>query len=394
MSSESFYIDLPCVDNFSDVANPSIYTELPDDWLVAVSDVKDSTRAIQQGGYKKVNLLGASSIIAILNLNKSFSLPFIFGGDGASICIPGSLLQQTRQSLVATKLMAKDVYGIELRVGIVPLSYIKEQGFNVMVARCRLSDTHSQAAFTGGGLQFSEECIKETVSGKLFCLHEGDAEPIADFSGLECRWMNVPSVHGEVLTLIVQAMGPSVKKKNETYSRLIEKVENIFGTDAAMSPVRAVDLSMSLSERQLSGESNIRSYGKGTLFRIWYWFTIRYRILLGSILMRMKWKTKQTNWGDYKNRLVANTDFKKFDDKLRQVISCSVGQRKLLQTYLENKFRAGELVYGLHTAPNALVTCLIYNYHADHIHLVDSDNGGYAVAAARLKEQLKEIGIR
>jgi hypothetical protein len=66
----------------------------------------------------------------------------------------------------------------------------------------------------------------------------------------------------------------------------------------------------------------------------------------------------------------------------------------LLQTYLENQFRAGELVYGLHTAPNALVTCLIFNYHADHIHLVDSDNGGYAVAAARLKEQLKQSGPR
>jgi hypothetical protein len=80
MSTETFYLDLPVIDNFIDVSKPEIYTGLPDDWQVVVTDVKDSTKAIEKGRYKEVNLLGASSIIAMLNLMKSFSLPFVFGG--------------------------------------------------------------------------------------------------------------------------------------------------------------------------------------------------------------------------------------------------------------------------------------------------------------------------
>ena len=388
MNTESFYLDLPVVDNFADVSIPRIYTELPDDWHIAVSDVKNSTGAIQKGNYREVNLLGASSIIALLNLNKSFSLPFIFGGDGATICVPESLLQQTRQSLLATKLMAKDMYGIDLRVGVIPLRYIRKKGYDVLVARCRLSETFYQAVFTGGGLQFAEECIKDPPVGNHFNLHEGDAEPVADFSGLECRWKNVPSIHGEVLTLIVQAIGKSTKKNNETYRNVIKQIEKIFGNDATCCPVREEDLSMSMSGSHLSGESRIRSYDKGTLYRAWYWIRIRYGVLLGKLFMRMKLKTRDTNWADYKSRLVANTDFKKFDDKLRQVISCTPEQRYRLQTYLEKKFSTGELVYGMHAASSALVTCLIFNYHTEHIHLVDADNGGYAVAAAQLKERL------
>jgi len=394
ISSESFYIDLPVVDNFADISNPDIYTEVPDDWHVAVSDVKDSTGTIQRGGYREVNLLGASSIIALLNLKKSFSLPFIFGGDGATVCIPESLLAQAKQSLLATKEMAKNAYGLELRVGIVPLRYIRQQGFDVTVARCRISETFFQAVFSGGGLQFAEECVKDILTGNQFRLDEGDAEPVADFSGLECRWKSIPSVHGDVVSLIVQAIGTSAKKNNETYRDVLEQIGKIYGNDAMCRPVREEDLSMSFSESQLSGESKIRSYAKGKMYRIGYWFKIRYGVLLGMLLMGMKQKTKSTDWGEYKNRLASNTDYKKFDDKLRQVISGTPQQREYLQAYLEKKFRSRELVYGMHVAASALVTCMIFNYHKDHIHLVDSDNGGYALAAAQLKVRLKSLGTK
>jgi hypothetical protein len=391
MSSETFYLDLPVIDNFVDVSNPEIYNGLPDDWHVVVTDVKDSTKAIEKGGYKVVNLLGASSIIAMLNLMKSFSLPFVFGGDGATICLPPSLVERAKRSLVATKQMATDVYGMDLRVGIVPLRHIRERGYDVLVARYRVSENFVQAVFSGGGLQFAEECIKDPVSGSNFRLEAGDAKPEADFSGLECRWQNVPGAHGEVVTLIVQAVGSDAEQKNKTYREVIRRISDIYGTDAMCRPVREQDLTMTLEERQLSGESNVRSYGKGVLYRLWYWFKIRYGVITGWYLMKMKMETKNVKWGEYKSQVAANTDYKKFDDKLRQVLSGTGEQRQQLSAFLEERFQRRELVYGIQVASTALVTCLIFNYNGAHVHLVDSDNGGYAVAATQMKKQLKQL---
>ncbi|MBI2429709.1 MAG: DUF3095 domain-containing protein [Ignavibacteriales bacterium] len=391
MSNDSFYQDLTPIQDFADISDPSLYTEMPDDWYVAVSDIKNSTELIRNGRYKEVNLVGASTIIAILNHKKNFSIPFIFGGDGACICIPHSLIEQTKESLLGTKKMAMDLYGMELRVGIVPIRYIRERGYNVMVAPCRLSQSFAQAAFSGGGIQFAEECLKNPATTAQFSLESSGAAPAADFSGLECRWKNVPSIHGEIVTLIVQSLGTTDEQKNKTYRDIIRQIGIVYGDDAKCHPLQEQLLTMSLQEKDLLGESGIRSYSKGRLYRIFYRLKIRYGVLLGKFLMWSGYTTKNLNWGTYKKRLIENTDFKKFDDKLRQVLSGSAEQRGRLTGYLETKFRERELVYGIHTASSALITCLLFNYNDEHIHLVDSDDGGYAIAAIQVKEKLARI---
>ena len=50
--------------------------------------------------------------------------------------------------------------------------------------------------------------------------------------------------------------------------------------------------------------------------------------------------------------------------------------------------RAGrdELVYGLHRADSALMTCLVFNLDKkEHIHFVDGNDGGFTCAAKNLK---------
>ena len=66
-SSESFFSGLPVFSDFMGVADKRNYYDASDDWLVVVSDIKGSTKAIENGRYKDVNILGASSIIAALN---------------------------------------------------------------------------------------------------------------------------------------------------------------------------------------------------------------------------------------------------------------------------------------------------------------------------------------
>jgi hypothetical protein len=171
---------------------------------------------------------------------------------------------------------------------------------------------------------------------------------------LECRWQNVPSPYGEVVTLIVQAVGDEPERKNGTYREVIRKISEIYGTDAMCRPVNENDLSMTLNERQLSGESKVRSYGKGMLYRLWYWFKIRCGVMTGWYLMKMKTETKNVKWGEYKSQVAANTDYKKFDDKLRQVLSGTSEQRQLLTAFLEEKFQWRDLVLVL---KNKVVLC-------------------------------------
>jgi hypothetical protein len=217
MSDASFFDSIPRLERFADIADPSLFTEMPDDWHVAVSDVRNSTELIRRGRYKEVNLVGASTIMALLNLQRSFSLPFVFGGDGASVCVPDSLVDETKQALRATRNMARELYGIDLRVGLIPIGFIRRSGHRVLVASCRLSPTFSQAVFSGGGLSFAEECLKDPELSQRFGVNDEGGRASADFTGLECRWQNVPSTNGEIVTVIVQAPGENARAQADVH---------------------------------------------------------------------------------------------------------------------------------------------------------------------------------
>jgi hypothetical protein len=64
------------------------YAPAPDDWLLAVTDVESSTRAVETGRYQFVNLIGAAGIAAVRNVCRGETIPFLFGGDGAVLLIP------------------------------------------------------------------------------------------------------------------------------------------------------------------------------------------------------------------------------------------------------------------------------------------------------------------
>ena len=85
MSSNQFYASIPAFDDFSGIADSDNYRLAPDDWHVIIADVKGSTRAIAEGRYKDVNMIGAACINAVLNISQKRSVPYVFGGDGATL---------------------------------------------------------------------------------------------------------------------------------------------------------------------------------------------------------------------------------------------------------------------------------------------------------------------
>src|SRR3954465_9181956 len=101
-----FYAPIePCAD-FDAVGSLEHFHRLPDDWLIVISDIRDSTPAISAGRYKDVNMIGAACIVAALNAVSDFEIPFVFGGDGATLALPQSLLPTILKALQRTRALA------------------------------------------------------------------------------------------------------------------------------------------------------------------------------------------------------------------------------------------------------------------------------------------------
>jgi hypothetical protein len=388
MTTENFYADLPVLKNFADITHSENFCSIPNDWAVIITDIVDSTKAIESGRYKDINLLGACSIIVILNIVGDLEIPFVFGGDGASILIPPRFIQEAELALLAVQKMAADEFDLVLRIGIVPIAAISSN-YEIKIAKLRISENYDQAILRGGGISYATNLIKDKATNGFYSPKNQSSNPIADFSGLECRWQDIPTRHEEILSLIVFVTAPSQSQVDNLYREVINQIDRIYGKGTECYPVVSANLQLAFGEKNLSSETRVFTASKNWLKRILYLWKIRLINLLGDVLMSLNIKTGAFNWGDYKQIVSESTDFKKFDDVLRMVISGTTQQRKKIIDYLEKKFQEGRLVYGFHISDRALMTCLVFERDGRQVHFVDGADGGYALAAKKMKERMK-----
>jgi hypothetical protein len=386
-SDLNFYQRLPVMDHFFGASDAARYHPLPDDWFIAVTDIVNSTDAIENEQYKSVNIIGASSIAGILNIVNQDTIPFVFGGDGATIAIPPDLYNSAQNVLASCRKIAGDAYGLDLRAALVPVSYIYEQDKEINVAKFRVSDHYTQALFTGNGVRFVEEVLKRTGDNRYLVKVLDDESSLASFSGLECRWKEVSIPNKEVVTLLV-SKNPATAEDDPIYSEALQKLQDIYGFDNATNPIATDSLRMYASWSKLMAETKLRTFGKNNWQRIKYLLIIQLKVMLGKIFMRFGYKSSQTDRSRYKTDMVINSDHRKFDDMLRIVISGSREQRLKMQSFLENKFEQARLGYGMHITNAAVITCMVFRYQHEHIHFVDGSNGGYVMASQQLKERM------
>jgi len=389
IDSSKFYINLPVVEDFFDASNHQNYHALPKDWHVAVTDIVNSTSAIQKGRYKVVNILGASPIVGILNSGKREEIPYTFAGDGSALCIPPSLLSDAKEVLGGARQIGKKEYDLDLRAAIYPITILRQQGYDVKVARYCASEFYTQAIFTGGGISHAEELLKEPGYDQYNVAPNANAETV-DFSGLECHWQEVEQKNKEVLTMLVKC-NPVTENQETIYGNVLKKLRDIFGFDDKTNPINVSDLSMHLSFSELMGEAKLRTFGKGWLQRLGYILRVQLQTIIGKVLMSLGYKTSSTDWSLYKPDIARNSDYRKFDDMLRVVISGSKSQRQELEEFLEQQYKQGNLAYGIHVTDAAMITCMVFDYHRDHVHFVDGKNGGYVSASKGLKKRMRNI---
>ncbi len=366
--------------SISEITEPHHYHDVPDDWYIAMTDVRGSTVAIANGKYKEVCAVAAASVAAQLNIMQEKDAPFVFGGDGASILIPPEALEASRAALAGTRKMAREQFSLELRAALVPVRDVIAAGHRIRIARLEVSSNFQQAIFNGGGMRHAENLMKDPQSGAQYLVPDS-VLPNADFHGVECRWNQIPSAREENVALMVMATGNSPDEENTVYQDVLAQIEAIYGDTVARHPIAVPNLKMTFKRRNLSVEGRIR-HQENFNFR-----TLR-RMMWGSLKARIAMWLNIGQWGTYKTMFYESTDHEKFDDTLRMIISGSKTQRQALTVYLDGQYQQGRLVYGLHTSRAALVTCIVYDYFGHQMHLVDGASGGYTLAAKAMKEQL------
>ena len=374
MNSKNFYQNLKSFADFLNITDDSYFTRVPDSWHVVITDVKNSTAAIESGRYKEVNTIGAAAIACINNCLNEEEVPYVFGGDGATILISSENLQTAAQHLSGLKRLAKERFELELRICQVPVSELYGKGARVEVARHELSHGKCVAVFRGGGLALAEELIKENPD--KYDIDTSTAQT-ASLKGLSCRWKPIPAKRGKIISLLLLS-----RKSDSIYTDFLEKLNEIYQGDlASANPIN-------LDKLEYYSVNECRRDEIRYQFKMGQFFGRFMEIILAVLIFKYKAPIFKT--ASYTAAMRSHSDYRKFDDMLRMVLDCSSKQVEQIENCLKELYKDEEIYYGLFESNSALMTCYVNSTKdGKHVHFVDGSDGGYAKAAIQLKEQIK-----
>ena len=377
--SDIFYGSIPVFRGFASLMDPALYSPLPDDWSIGIADIVQSTKAIAQARYKAVNMAGAAVIAAVTNALDGREFPFVFGGDGASFAISPADYERARDALAATAAWVQDDLDLVMRVALVPVAAVRAQGFELRVARFGPSPNLSYAMFSGGGLGWAEAAMKRGE----FAVEAAPSGTQPDLTGLSCRFEEIPSVRGLILSVLVV---PARGADSGSFRKLIEDIVVLVerSPDAGRPvppggpPLRWPPAGVEFEARAQRGGSLLKRRIAVLAHTLFAYLIMRYGIRVGGFVPKT-----------YIQQVVENSDFRKYDDGLRMVLDCTPDLERKLTQRLAEAASAGVARYGLHRQDAAMVTCFTPSaLRSDHVHFIDGARGGYASAAVALKGTL------
>ncbi len=303
---------VPVLRHFSQVADPSRYVPLPGDWRIGIADVANSTRAIEAGRYKAVNLAGAATIAAVANALDGDLPLFAFGGDGARFAVPPTKAERASLALSRVAMWAKRDLDLELRVGMTTVDAIREAGLDARVAFWKSSDNVRYAMFTGGGLEWTEQQLKGGTIGLPGAAT--DEEP--DLTGLSCQWGAIVPRNGKILSLIVkQRTGASTERFSEIASAVVSTLE----TADCLSPVPEDGPAVVWPSAGLALQARVAHRGLGKLLRTGRAFLIA---VIAWLVFKLHVRVGRFDPDRYRREIAKNSDFRKFDDGLMMTVDC------------------------------------------------------------------------
>ena len=343
---------------------------------IGVADIVESTRAIAEARYKAVNMAGAAVIAAVTNALEGREFPFVFGGDGASFAVSPDDLERAREALAATATWVQEELDLVDARGAGAGAAVRAQGLDVRVARFGPSPNLSYAMFSGGGLGWAEAAMKRGE----FAVPPAPPGTQPDLSGLSCRFEEIPSTRGLILSvLVVPARGADPLAFRKVIEDIIGLVER--SPDAGRPvpsggpPLRWPPAGLEYEARAARGGSLLKRRTVALAFTLWAYVVLRFGIKVGGFVPK-----------NYIQQVVENSDFRKYDDGLRMILDCTTELERALTQRLADAASSGVARYGLHRQDAAMMTCFTPSVmRSDHVHFIDGARGGYASAATALK---------
>jgi hypothetical protein len=378
-ANDQFYAELPAhkMPLGELLTQSHLFNEVPRDWYVVLTDIKGSTNAVFGGRHEDVNLIATGSIVSVLNIayGLNVTIPFFFGGDGATFIIPPGIIDKVMQALASYKINTQNTFNLELRTGMVAVEQIYAQGRHLHIAKFSSSASFHIPVVLGNGINYAEQLIKGDDA--LLSKHPAQTDEL-DLSGMQCRWDRVapPQDREEVVTLLVAASDHA--RQSASFSKVMNKIDEIYGPPRKRQPISVAQLKLKTTFSNLGAEMRFR-LGQVKWFKlITTWLTTLY----GHIYFRTRRGRK------YLKSLVEMADTLVIDGKINTVISGTIKQRKELQQALDELEQDGAILYGLHISSASIMSCYVRDLVDGHIHFVDGSEGGYTQAAKVLKGKI------
>lgn len=360
-----------------------LFFKIPENWHVLITDVKDSTIAVSRGLHETINLVATGSIVAVLNIvhNAGLTIPFFFGGDGATFIIPPSILQPVLQALMLHRENIEKQFNLDLRVGHITVAETYANGKDLKISKLKTSAHFEIPVLLGEGLIYAENKIKgpDYQSGTITMTEEA-----LNLDGMQCRWDKImpPENYSEVVSLLVIARDGG--RQSFAFKQVMDSIETIYGTPQTRTPISVSKLKLNATLAKIGQEMRVKMRGFRPLHQLATWF----KTLLGHIYF----ETKQGKI--YLENLVEMSDTLVIDGRINTVISGTALQRKLLEDALDKIEEDGEIIYGLHVSKDSVMSCYVRNMDNQHIHFVDGSEGGYTKAAGMIKRKLREVKVK
>lgn len=372
-----FSRSLPIGVEFPAVLDQSLYRPVPDEWLIAITDVVGSRKAVAAGRYKAVNMAGVGLISALMNALETQELPYIFSGDGAAVvCAPEDrdIVTDALSKMVA---WVRDDLDLELRAALIPVSSIRAAGSDLLVQAMRVSEAITNYAFNGGGLSCAEVLLK---AGE-YAVPAGPRGVRPDLSGLSCRWAPIRPQNGKILSIILNP----AQGREEGFSEIAARLLALIGmqTPGSGSPVPKTGPTavwppegLEMEARATRGKWPLALRRASLYVRTLFgWFIFTFGINVGTFDVKR-----------YLEFTSLNTDYRKFQDGLRVTVSLGDSELARLTEFLEGERAAKNVRYGLSVQDSAILTCYVPSVASDsHFHFLDGAGGGYAQAAENMK---------
>jgi len=377
-ANHDFYTSLPpyqisLVELYS---NESSFTHLPENWLVLVADIKNSTVAVANNQHNQVNLAATGCIVSVLNslkATKKNKVPYFFGGDGAAFLIPEAYKEQLLEVLKLQRNHVKKQWNLDLVVGHMALKDIYAEGAQIRLAKIQLNSFLQIPVVLGTGLKLAEELIKKEFSPFS---NENLLPAMPDLKGLECRWDKIdpPQSNRSILCLLVYCRNEL--KQREVYFKVLQELKIIFGELEKRQPISTPKLRLNARFEKIKNEVLATTNN------------FSYRLLLKKVFETYVGKLyfKYSKAGRLYLRMTKDlSETMMLDGLINTIISGTEEQTKNLIDALNKLESAGELVYGLHITHSAIMSCYVQDRKTEHAHFVDATEGGYTKAAEMLK---------